>query len=130
MDFAESLGVNGHNYTAYERGISVPNLEALGSLASREGVNLHWLLTGDGDAYLPNKQPSASLDADLMETVVMTVAEFQAKNRRFKVDPEKRWLVYMLCYRKLVEMKDKYPPETLRAELKQECNDLLKLASF
>lgn len=130
VDFSESLGIKIHNYTAYERGISVPSVEAMNLIAKHEGINLHWLLTGEGEMYLPDEPPTIPLDADLMEIVVEAVGEYQVKDKRFKFEHEKRWVIYMICYRKIAEIKDKYTGPEARSLLKQEVYDMLKLATL
>ena len=128
VEFANDLGVSQASLASYELGRSTPNMDFLKALVVQENADLNWLLTGEGEMYLPENPPAQTLDAELMEAVVVTVAEFQAQNRRVKIDPEKLWLVYMECYRKLVDDKDKYPPEEMRIQLKERCRDLLKLA--
>ncbi len=79
--------------------------------------------------YLPEEPPAQALDASLMETIVITIAEFLAQNRKVRIEPDKLWLIYMVCYRKLAEIKDKFPPEQTRILLKEELKDLLYLAT-
>ena len=130
VDFSESVEIKVHNYTAYERGISAPSVEAMNLLARHEGINLHWLLTGDGDMYLPDQLTAKPLDASLMELVVEAVDEFGQKNHRFKFDQENRWRVYMSCYQKLLDAQSKHTGPDARSVLKQELFDLLTLATL
>ncbi len=127
VEFSERVGIKFDSYTNYERGTRSPDAEAIEKIRRATNVSLHWLFTGEGEIYL-DEIPVKPLDAELMEAVVVTVAEFQAQNRRVKIGPEKLWLVYMECYRKIAEDKGKYPPEEMRTQLKERCRDLLKLA--
>lgn len=127
-DFATQLDTKEGTYVAYERGVNAPSIEFLHQLVRKEKVNLHWFLTGDGEMYLPDEPPAQLLDANLMEIVVDTVSQHNAKTRA-KLPPEKYWLVYMICYRKLEEIKDKYPAPEARSKLREELLDLLKLAT-
>jgi transcriptional regulator with XRE-family HTH domain len=129
VEFAEELGVSQASLASYELGRSTPNMDFLKALVSCERVDLNWLLTGDGDMYLSEEQKGEVLDAGLMEIVVNTVAEYNAKTRA-KLSPEKHWLVYMICYRKLEEIKDRYPAAEAHARLREELLDLLKLATM
>jgi len=52
-DMARDLGVNHPRLSRYFRGESVPSSEMLILLSKKENVNLQWLLTGEGDPYLP-----------------------------------------------------------------------------
>lgn len=68
-ELAERLGVHIGVLKKYEQGLNVPGGEALAAIA-RTGVDMRWLLTGEGE-MLPGKQEktaenqadSASIDA-------------------------------------------------------------------
>ena len=51
-DMAHHLGLPSSTYSAYEGDAGPPKVEWLVELA-RRGVNLNWLLTGDGEMLLP-----------------------------------------------------------------------------
>lgn len=51
-DMASHLGLPNSTYSAYEGDAGPPKVEWLVELA-RRGVNLNWLLTGDGEMMLP-----------------------------------------------------------------------------
>lgn len=51
-DMAHHLGLPSSTYSAYEGDAGPPKVEWLVELA-RRGVNLNWLLTGEGDMLLP-----------------------------------------------------------------------------
>ena len=67
--FAETTGVHLSAIRKYENRHSVPSSESLLSIAST-GVDLHWLLTGDGDMRAPTStgdEPSKTeSDAELV----------------------------------------------------------------
>lgn len=54
------LGVNGNAWSTYEAGTSLPSAPVLEALC-RRGVNLNWLMLGDGDVWR-NEQPQAPQD--------------------------------------------------------------------
>ena len=131
VEFAAQLEVSQASLASYELGRSTPNMEFLKALVTKENIDLNWFLTGEGAMYLAEdkEQPAQTLDASLMETIVITIGEFLEQNRKIKIEPEKLWLVYMICYRKLLEIRDKFPPEQMRLMLKEELRDLLHLAT-
>jgi phage repressor protein C with HTH and peptisase S24 domain/transcriptional regulator with XRE-family HTH domain len=55
-EFAERLRTNQRNLSKYETGgANVP--DELKQVLASFGVNLHWLVTGDGEPFLPNQKP-------------------------------------------------------------------------
>ena len=60
VQFAERIGTKQGNVADWERGRAAPSLEAMHGIVKGFNVNLHWLLTGQGDMMLPaidvNKQ--------------------------------------------------------------------------
>lgn len=69
VGFAEESGVHIGVLKKYERGVNVPGGEALGAF-SKTGVNINWLLTGEGEmvAKANNQQTSEKeLPGDLHE---------------------------------------------------------------
>lgn len=81
-DFAKSLGRSRNSISAYERGQAAPDGETLMRLAQL-GVNIQWLLTGQGamragDDSLPAiavAAGAAPLDEDLMAAIADGVAQ-------------------------------------------------------
>lgn len=57
-EFAERLSVHKNQLGKYERDETNPGSEFLITLQEKTGVNLHWLLTGEG-----NPNPSTSINA-------------------------------------------------------------------
>lgn len=51
-DMAQHLGLPSSTYSAYEGDAGPPKVEWLMELA-RRGVNLNWLLTGEGEMFIP-----------------------------------------------------------------------------
>lgn len=54
---AAQLGVARPSYTKYERGDTLPNVEALNTLAHTYGVSMDWLLTNKGPMFYREKTP-------------------------------------------------------------------------
>lgn len=59
--FAAAMDMPLPSFKDYEAGNRIPGGDALTKLAGA-GVNVMWLLTGDGDPLLPDKQASQALD--------------------------------------------------------------------
>ena len=69
VGFAELSGVHIGVLKKYERGVNVPGGEALGAF-SKTGVNVNWLLTGEGhmtDTPSPEAASDNELPQDLQE---------------------------------------------------------------
>jgi len=50
-EFAQKIGTHVHTVQTYEQG-SVPKGNVLQRIHKEFGVNIHWLLTGDGEPYI------------------------------------------------------------------------------
>ena len=53
-EFGLKLGARQGNVADWERGRSTPSVENLLNIVKTYKINLHWLLTGDGDMYYPS----------------------------------------------------------------------------
>ncbi len=58
-EFAERLGVSAASLARYERGDSSPNAEVLESYCLQYGVDLHWLIAGQGSMFGEDKMESS-----------------------------------------------------------------------
>jgi transcriptional regulator with XRE-family HTH domain len=57
--FAERIGVHIGVLKKYEQGLNIPGGDALAAIA-KTGVNMNWLLTGEGE-MLPRQAPESAL---------------------------------------------------------------------
>ncbi|OIQ87037.1 helix-turn-helix protein [mine drainage metagenome] len=73
------MGIPLRTYTRYASGERPPSVEALEALA-RMDIDLHWLITGQGNMYrtAAPAHPPSSLDEDLMGQIAEAVAQPQA----------------------------------------------------
>jgi hypothetical protein len=55
---ADTAGISPDQLTRYVKGQSAPPFEVLARLASRKGVSLDWLATGQGPMYLKESAPA------------------------------------------------------------------------
>lgn len=53
-EFAKLIGVTPQKISAYTSGVNLPNGETLQKIA-RVGINVHWLLTGEGEMLINNE---------------------------------------------------------------------------
>jgi transcriptional regulator with XRE-family HTH domain len=72
--FAATVGVSKTTLASYERGESEPTASALASYQQQYGVNIAWVLTGEGAVFAdPPKQlaaaPSPAIEPDLFRAV-------------------------------------------------------------
>lgn len=66
-DFARKLGVSEKTLGNYERGDSAPDAYVIEKYSKELGVNLTWLITGEGEMFAdPSKAPAPVLDQRLM----------------------------------------------------------------
>lgn len=76
LPFAQALGMHPDTLGGYERGDSIPDHDFLTNYKRRFGVNLAWVITGDGSMFEGGKQEAtaAPIDAELMEQLADKVA--------------------------------------------------------
>lgn len=62
LEFARLLGVTDKTLANHERGDSVPDASVLASYSARFGINLNWLITGEGEMFAdPAKVPAKAV---------------------------------------------------------------------
>lgn len=70
LPFAQLLGMNSETLGGYERGDSEPDAAFMAMYRQRFGVNISWLVTGDGSMFDdPSKAPPQTIDPLLLETL-------------------------------------------------------------
>lgn len=106
------------SWKSYEKGPSEPGSGALTGLATG-GVNIHWLLTGEGEMLLADMQTaqyqdnqsaaSLTLDREKIVLAIETVEEgLQITGRVMK--PNKKAELIMAVYDLLSEQSEQQPP--------------------
>jgi len=132
--FAEALGVPKTTLGNYERGDRDPDLLLLSEYRDRFGVNINWLVTGEGEMFDdPSKAPShtATLDAVLMEKLARIVTSvYRAAGH--KLGGEKITVEAAALYNDLVargvDLKDVELIETILPQLRLELKRRLEQA--
>lgn len=115
-DFAMSLGVHPNSITNYENDKRFPDLNFLALLVEDYGVNLNWLLTGDGNVYadsvlsnrsagnssMTDEKTSKVYDREVFEKAFARADQFE-KDQGCKISIEDK-----------LDMIDRYYGEILR----------------
>ncbi|MCY1705522.1 helix-turn-helix domain-containing protein [Pannonibacter sp. SL95] len=91
-DFARTLAVSKDALALYERGENVPAANVLAEYRIKFGVDINWLLTGEGEMFAdPSKRPAAApvpaIDADLFRAVGRLILKVY-KDEGVKLPPE------------------------------------------
>lgn len=76
--FAEKLGVSARSLATYERGDSEPNSGVLSAYKELHGININWLLSGDGEMFInAAKAPPSTkkVNPDLMRWLAKVARE-------------------------------------------------------
>lgn len=150
---ARILGISTTGWQKIERNESSPGAETLLQF-EKFGADPGWVLTGKSQENIkpvglrephnpntysydesqrhpeegkPNDEQPWGLDAELLETVVMTVEDFLAA-RNTRLAPDKLWLAYMTCYRLLFKAREKCRLTSSSLNPKDELQDILELA--
>jgi transcriptional regulator with XRE-family HTH domain len=55
-DFARLLEISQGQLSKFEKGLAIPGGELLIRLNDLFGVNIHWLLTGEGESSVPRSR--------------------------------------------------------------------------
>jgi transcriptional regulator with XRE-family HTH domain len=71
--FSQWLGISKSSVAHYERGERTPDADVLAKYRARFGVNVNWLLTGEGEMLAAEKQVIAVLDEQLVERLARIV---------------------------------------------------------
>jgi len=83
-EMAQLLGVSLRAYQAYEKGSMEPKVGKLEILAQKYKVNLNWLVTGEGEIFIP--QSKENLSPELVEFFKQFPPETQRKFVEFFKD--------------------------------------------
>jgi transcriptional regulator with XRE-family HTH domain len=89
---AETSGIPLKTYKKYEGDLILPGAEALTGLMKGGGINLHWLLTGEGPMLLKDMEetgPPPAVDGEVLAGVIEGV-ESALAGRRLALEPAKK----------------------------------------
>ena len=66
-EFAEKIGIIYQTLSKYERNEIKPTTEILTKLAEIHGININWLLTGNGDMFIREEKKSNTKADEIIE---------------------------------------------------------------
>lgn len=100
-EISSLLGIPFSTYQKYEMAISKPGADAMEAF-SRAGINVNWLLTGEGEMMytsilLPSLGDLYSLDKDRLRTAIETVEEILLESGKIMA-PAKKAEAIALAY--------------------------------
>lgn len=104
-EFAGKHGAHKNTYANYEREDREPAWGFLQNLV-KAGVNVNWVLTGDGPMLLKDQVQVAPLDQGVLLDVLAVVEE-ELKRRNRYLEPEKKAELIMLLYEQICEEEGK-----------------------
>lgn len=104
-----SLGVGKTALSEYQRGTKVPRSDFLVNLHSLCGVNLHWVLTGEGLMFeetppkLPDGAPvNVAMQSKYIKPVLQHLARVQ-KQKQIHLEPDLVWWIISSIHNALLE---------------------------
>jgi len=100
---SEQVGCSKRAWEGYEKDESVPGGKILQSIA-KLGIDVHWLLTGEGTMVRGDEPALGEFDEDLMISIIEMMEKFLKKSR-LKVKPRKKGMLAMALYKST--MKDR-----------------------
>lgn len=97
-EFGTATGIPVSTLKKYESNHSTPGGEAIQSIAG-VGINVHWLVTGEGPMLLADLQPSepTAWNPDLMRQVIEAVEEALERGNR-ELEPEDKASLILSVY--------------------------------
>ena len=92
VEFSKALGLSTNSVSRYERGEQEPSYSAFAAYCTVYGVNMNWLLTGEGEMFAdPSKRPAAApvpaIDPELFRAVGRLVLKVY-KEEGIKLPPD------------------------------------------
>jgi len=102
---AEAIGSKLRSWQEWEAGNRIPSGQALTGLA-RLGVNVNWILTGEGAELIAEMAASfdlgPSLDRDLLEDIHTVLREYQ-NYQRIRWRPDQEAKIVSAVYKSMIE---------------------------
>jgi len=100
-DFAKKAGIPYVSLQNYLRGIRSPNVENIHKIVAKFNLNVHWLLTGEGDPFITKKEQQSSLN-DRAEEVLRLIRDMNEEQQKeiLKYIEEKRLLMELMAERR------------------------------
>lgn len=109
--FSSKTGIPSSSLKKYESNHSMPGAEALQSIA-RFGINVQWLLTGEGPTRLgvihPDAEPDGPVDREVLREVLRVLESVLQERGQVLAPHNKAELILLLCD-EITEQEGKMP---------------------
>ncbi len=80
-EFSDKLGIKRNSLSNYERGIREMNYELLMKLKNIFGVNINWLLTGEGKMFIQEKDKKEEKEKDYKKMIIEIINNEMDENK-------------------------------------------------
>lgn len=127
LAFSQLLGMHPDTLGGYERGDTEPSMEFLAMYRQRFGVNISWLVTGEGSMFDdPSLAPPQAVDPTLLEKLARLVSSVY-RDAGIKLPGERHTVEAASLYNELiVRVSDLGDPDEIEATLPQLRHQLKK----
>jgi hypothetical protein len=101
MDFSKKTDIPYSSLQNYIKGIREISMDNLHKIIAKFNLNVHWLLTGEGDPFITKKEQQPSLDARA-EEVLRLIRDMNEEQQKeiLKYIEEKRLLMELMAERR------------------------------
>ena len=101
MDFSRKTDIPYSSLQNYIKGIREISMENLHKIVAKFNLNVHWLLTGEGDPFITKKEQQSSLN-DRAEEVLRLIRDMNEEQQKeiLKYIEEKRLLMELMAERR------------------------------
>ena len=131
-EFGRRIGVMDTVVRRWEKGEFEPTTEKLKAIATEFGINLNWLLLGEGEIFVKKESPSSSLpatsliDRELFQRITETIEEYYKAGLLKGVPEEEVMEMIKFLYKKIKPLKDKEETRW-REELQKLSHEYVKI---
>ena len=119
-EIAKGLGVSHATLYKYLSGKTKPNADFLAQLKSQTGVNLNWLITGQGEKYGDSNQDD--LNQSLLRAVVDSISEY-CLNAKSSPSPQEQSALIISIYSMM--LKEKRKADFSSTEIRNRIHELI-----
>ncbi len=127
-EIADQLNMNRASISKIDTGESAPNVKILNYLGRTHKINLHWLLTGEGEMVLGKSKEIETdppgFDRELF-IVIFKIIELIIQKSNKRISVEKKIDIVFHIYERALKEKE----ESRDTFVKKEANSLFKLIS-
>jgi len=131
-EFAKRIGVIDRLVSKWEKGANDPTTKSLLLIAKEFNVNLHWLLTGEGEMFIRKETPSTGvlsssiIDRELFQRITETIEEYYKAGLLKGVPEEEVMEMIKFLYKKIKPLKDREETKW-REELQKLSHEYVKI---